>query len=262
MKDLNGKVIIVTGGTSGIGEACVRHFVECGAKVVAASIQREEGAKLVEELGADSVHFVFTDVSDETSVVSMVAETVSVFGKIDSVHCNAGVWAKGMVTDFNDADWEKVMGVNVKGVFWTAKHAIPEIEKNATGEKGSEQGVFLVTTSVAAQIGFPAHALYCASKAALEALIRCLATDHAGKIRAVGISPGTIDTPMLAATCEGWDAPVEELYAQVEQKIPVRRLGQPLDIAKTAAFLLSRDSEYINGTIVTLDGGTMALPPW
>ena len=78
----------------------------------------------------------------------------------------------------------------------------------------------------------------------------------------MGISPGTIDTPMLAATCEGWDAPVEELYAQVEQKIPVRRLGQPLDIAKTAAFLLSRDSEYINGTIVTVDGGTMALPPW
>jgi len=99
-------------------------------------------------------------------------------------------------------------------------------------------------------------------KGALESLIRCLATDHAGKVRVVGICPGTIDTPMLAATCEGWDKPVEELYAEVAKKIPVRRLGQPIDIAKTAAFLLSDDSEYINATSIVLDGGTMALPPW
>ena len=172
------------------------------------------------------------------------------------MHCNAGVWGKGLVTDFTEADWNKLMGVNVKGAFLTAKHTIPVMEKNEAG------GVFLATTSVAAQIGVPAHALYCASKAALEALIRCLATDHAGRIRAVGISPGTIDTPMLAASCEGWDAPVEELYAEVEKKIPVRRLGQPEDIARAAAFLLSDDAAYVNGTVLTLDGGTMALPPW
>ena len=83
-----------------------------------------------------------------------------------------------------------------------------------------------------------------------------------GPAYAVGVSPGTIDTPMLAASCEGWNAPVEELYAQVEQKIPVRRLGQPDDIAKAAAFLLSDAAAYVNGTILTLDGGTMALPPW
>ncbi len=257
MKDLNGKVIVVTGGTSGIGEACVRYFHECGARVVAASIQTEEGERLAAELGED-VKFVYTNVTDEGSVKAMAEAAVDAFGRIDGVHCNAGVWAKGLVTDFTDADWEKVMGVNVKGALWTAKHTIPLMEKTAEGGKG----VFLMTTSVASQIGFPAHALYCASKAAMEALVRCLATDHAGKIRAVGISPGTIDTPMLAATCEGWDAPVEELYAEVEKKIPVRRLGQPIDIAKTAAFLMSGDSEYINGTIVTLDGGTMALPPW
>ncbi|NNE94146.1 MAG: SDR family oxidoreductase [Verrucomicrobiales bacterium] len=253
---LEGKTIIVTGGTSGIGEACVRYFAgKCGARVVAASIQKEEGAALQAELGEDRVRFVFCDVSDESSVEAMIGESVQAFGKIDGVHCNAGVWGKGLVTDFTERDFERLMGVNVKGAFWTAKHAIPAMEKTGGG-------VFLITTSVAAQIGFPAHALYCASKAALEALVRCLATDHAGTIRSVGVSPGTIDTPMLAASCEGWDAPVEELYAQVEQKIPVRRLGQPLDIAKTAAFLLSDESEYINGTIVTLDGGTMALPPW
>lgn len=255
MKD---KVIIVTGGTSGIGAACVRHFAGLGARVVAASIQEEEGEALAREISeaGGKARFVHCDVSREESVRDLVAAVVEEHGRIDAVHANAGVWGKGKVTDFTEADWDKIMGVNVRGTLWTAKHTIPVMERNENG------GVFLVTTSVAAQIGFPAHAVYCASKAALESIIRCLATDHAGTIRSVGISPGTIDTPMLAATCEGWDAPVEELYAEVEKKIPVRRLGQPEDIARAAAFLLGDDAEYVNGTILTLDGGTMVLPPW
>lgn len=255
--DLQGKVLLVTGGTSGIGEACVRHFASLGAQVAAVSNQREAGASLETELRAagSDVTYVYADVADEASVQAAVESTVAAYGRIDGVHCNAGVWAKGKVTDFDDAVWEKVMGVNVKGVFWTAKHAIPALEN--TGK-----GVFLVTTSVAAFVGFPAHALYCASKGALESLVRCLATDHAGKVRVVGICPGTIDTPMLAATCEGWDKPVEELYAEVARRIPVRRLGQPDDIARTAAFLFSDDAGYINATSIVLDGGTLALPPW
>ncbi len=255
--NLTDKVILVTGGTSGIGEACARHFASLGAKVVAASNQQERGEALEAELRAAGreVRFVHADVSDETQVKAMVDFALSAYGRLDGVHCNAGVWGKGTVAEFNEAIWDKIMNVNVKSVFWTAKHAIPALE--ATGK-----GVFLITTSVAAFIGFPAHALYCASKGALESLVRCLAADHAGKVRVAGICPGTIDTPMLAETCEGWDKPVEELYAEVAKKIPVRRLGQPEDIAKTAAFLLSEDAEYINATSIVLDGGTMALPPW
>ncbi|MFT4691829.1 MAG: SDR family NAD(P)-dependent oxidoreductase [Verrucomicrobiia bacterium] len=254
---LKNKVIIVTGGTSGIGAACTRHFADEGAKIVCASIQKEEGEALAAELTAtgQTVAFIYADVTSEDSVRELVAGTVALHGRIDGVHCNAGVWARGLVTEFNEADWEKVMGVNVKGVFWTAKHAIPELEKSAAG-------VLLITTSVASEIGFPAHALYCASKAALEATVRCLATDHAGKVRVVSVSPGTIDTPMLAASCQGWDKPVAELYAEVEKKIPVRRLGQPIDIARAAAFLMSDDASYVNGTSLVLDGGTMGLPPW
>jgi len=254
---LKDKVIVVTGGTSGIGEGCVRHFASLGARVVIASNQPDQGASLESELraaGCDAL-YVFTDVAREDSVQSLIARALERYGRIDGVHCNAGVWAKGRVTDFDDAAWEKVMGVNVKGAFWTAKHAVPVMERQG-------KGVILITTSVAAHIGFPAHALYCASKAALEAMVRCLAVDHAGKVRVVGISPGTIDTPMLAATCQGWDKPVAELYADVARRIPVRRLGQPLDIAQTAAFLLSDQAEYINATSIVLDGGTMALPPW
>lgn len=254
---LGGKVVIVTGGTSGIGEACSRHFAQLGAKVVVASNQPERGASLQQELQAQGqeASFIETDVSVEQDIKSLVDETLNRYGRIDCLHSNAGMWCQGTVKDFCEDDWQAIMGVNVKGNFLLLKHIVPVMEQQG-------EGVVLITTSVAAVVGFPAHALYCASKAALEALIRCLATDHAGVIRVVGVCPGTIDTPMLRASCAGWDKPVEELFAEVAQKIPVRRLGQPEDVAKAAAFLLSDDASYINGSSVMLEGGTLALPPW
>lgn len=257
MSHLQDKVVLVTGATSGIGEGCARHFASLGARVVLASNQEERGAALEGELrGAGlEARFVPADVACEEQVRALVARAVDCYGRIDAVHCNAGVWGKGKVTEFDDALWNKVMGVNVKGVFLTAKHTIPLMERQ-------QGGVMLITTSVAAFVGFPAHALYCASKAALEAVVRCLAVDHAGTVRVCGLCPGTIDTPMLAATCDGWDKPVDELYAEVARRIPVRRLGVPGDIAKAAAFLLSEEASYVNGTSLVLDGGTLALPPW
>jgi NAD(P)-dependent dehydrogenase (short-subunit alcohol dehydrogenase family) len=254
---LREKVLIVTGGTSGIGEGCSRHFASLGARVVIASNQAEPGAALERELRAagQTATFVFTDVANEESVQTLVRRTLELHGRIDGVHCNAGVWAQGKVTEFDDATWNRVMTVNVKSVFWTAKHVVPVMERQG-------RGAIVITTSVAAFVGFPSHALYCASKAALEALVRCLAVDHAGKVRVVGLCPGTIDTPMLAATCAGWTKSKEELYADVARRIPVRRLGQPLDVAQAAAFLLGDEAGYINGTSLVLDGGTMALPPW
>src|SRR5690606_37566676 len=112
-----------------------------------ASNQQNEGEALQKELGENSL-FVHTDVSDESSVQNMVARAQEKFGRIDGVHCNAGVWRQGAVTEFNTADWNFVMGVNVQGVLWTAKHAIPVMEQNATGS--TPGGVFLITTSVAA----------------------------------------------------------------------------------------------------------------
>ncbi len=251
------KVILVTGGTSGIGEACSRHFAELGAKVVAASNQRDAGQALEEaERGQGrELRFVFTDVADEESVRQLVARTVELHGRIDCLVSNAGVLRMGPVTEFDDAMWDAVMGVNVKGNLWLAKHVAPVMQKQG-------KGVICITTSVAAFVGFPNHALYCASKAALEALVRSLAVELAGCVRVVGICPGTIDTPMLAASCDGWDKPVAEIYAEVEQKIPVRRLGTPLDAARTIAFLLSDEASYLNAVSLVLDGGTLALPPW
>ncbi len=254
---IQGKVIIVTGGTSGIGEGCTRHFAELGARVVTASNQEEEGRALEQELrdAGHEVAFVYTDVSDEQSVKALVDRTLELHGRIDGAHSNAGVWREGKVTDLNEDDWDLVMGVNVKGNLYFAKHLVPVFEKQG-------EGVLVITTSVAAFVGFPAHALYCASKAALDALIRCLTTDHAGYLRVVGVCPGTIDTPMLAASAAGFPKPIDELYAEVAEKIPVRRLGRPEDVAKAVAFLLSEDAGFIAGTSVFLEGGTMALPPW
>ncbi|HJN16629.1 MAG TPA: SDR family oxidoreductase [Armatimonadota bacterium] len=251
---IEGKTVIVTGGTSGIGEGCSRHFVDEGAKVVIASNQAAEGEALAAELG-ESATFVEVDVSDEASVEALMAKTVDLHGRIDVLHSNAGVWRQGKVTDFTVDDWNVVMGVNVMGNLWLAKHAVPVMEKQG-------KGVICITTSVAAFVGFPEHALYCASKAALEALIRCLATDHAGCVRVVGVCPGTVDTPMLAASAAGWTAPLEELYADISKKIPVRRMGTPLDVAKAVAFLISDNAAYIDATTLVLDGGTLALPPW
>lgn len=256
--NIKDKVIIVTGGTSGIGAGCTSRYAELGAKVVCASNQQAEGEARAAELQAQGypVNFVYCNITEEASVAALVQRTVELHGRVDAVHSNAGVWRQGKVTDFTEEDYNAVMGVNVKGNFWLCKHVVPVMESQDSG------GVIVLTTSVAAQIGFPQHALYCASKAALEALIRCLCNDHAGKVRVVGVSPGTIDTPMLAATCAGWDKSKEEIYAEVAQKIPVRRLGQPLDIANAAAFLMSEEASYINGAVLVLDGGTLPLPPW
>ncbi len=250
---IEGKVVIVTGGTSGIGEGCVKHFAQIGAKVVAASIQQAEGDALAAEL--DNVDFIYTDVSDEAQIKALIDGTLALHGRIDACASNAGAWRQGKVTDFNEADWDLIMGVNVKGNLYLAKYLAPVFE-----EQG--KGVFVITTSVAAFIGFPEHALYCMSKAALDALVRCLTTDHPGYMRTVAICPGTIDTPMLAATAAGWTAPLEELYAEIALKIPVRRLGTPEDVAKAAAFLMSDDAGYVAGTSLFLEGGTMGLPPW
>lgn len=254
---LAGKTVLLTGGTSGIGEGCTRYYAQQGARVLFASNQKAEGEAMEQELRAEGLEarFVPVDTRCEESVQAMVASALEHYGRVDCLHANAGVWRQGLVTDFTEDDYDFLMGINVKGTFLTCKHVVPVMERQG-------KGVICITTSVAAFVGFPAHALYCASKAALEALIRCLATDHAGVVRVVGVCPGTIDTPMLAASCAGWDKPREELYAEVAQKIPVRRLGQPLDVARAAAFLMSDDAEYIDGVSLPLEGGTLALPPW
>ncbi|HIQ20341.1 MAG TPA: SDR family oxidoreductase [Planctomycetes bacterium] len=258
MADLKDKVILVTGGTSGIGLACAQLFARSGAKVVAMSIQPDEGKALAEQMTAEGHQCLFHpgDVGCEEDVKAAVRLAVDRFGRLDVAHANAGVLKNQKITDLALEDFHLLINVNLLGAVLVAKHAIPVMRRQG-------KGVICFTTSVAAEIGFPEHAVYCASKAAVVALMRSLTTDHTPEgIRFVAVSPGTIDTPMLAASCEGWDKPKEELYAAVAQKIPVRRMGQPIDVARAVAFLVSDEADFISGSVVHLEGGTLALPPW
>ncbi len=258
MSHLKDKVVLITGGTSGIGEACTELFARSGSKVVAMSIQPEEGTALADRLTAEghTCLFHYGDVSREADVKGAVDLAVSQFGRLDIVHSNAGVLRNEKITDLTVDEFHLVINVNLLGPVLLAKHAIPVMQQQG-------KGVICFTTSVAADIGFPEHAIYCASKAALVALMRSLTTDHSPHgVRFVAVSPGTIDTPMLAASCAGWDKPKEELYADVAKKIPVQRMGQPIDVARAVAFLVSDDAGFINGSVVHLEGGTLALPPW
>lgn len=255
---LKDKVILITGGTSGIGEACTELFVRQGAQVVTMSIQREAGEALARRLsdGGGRCLFQFGDTTQEADVQAAVALAVERFGRLDCVHANAGILRNQKITGITLDDFYALINVNLLGPVLVAKHAIPVMERQG-------RGVICFTTSVAADIGFPAHGVYGASKAAVVALMRSLTTDHSPHgVRFVAVSPGTIDTPMLAASCAGWDTPQEELYAQVAKKIPVQRMGQPIDVAQVVAFLFTDAAGFVNGSVVHLEGGTRCLPPW
>ena len=222
------------------------------------SIQAEAGKSLAGQLTSEghACLFHYGDVSREEDVKAAVGLAVEKFGRLDAVVANAGVLRNQKITELAVDDFHAVINVNLLGAALVAKHAVPVMERQG-------KGCICFTTSVAAEIGFPEHGIYCASKAGVVALMRCLTTDHSPNgVRFVAVSPGTIDTPMLAASCEGWAKPKEELYAEVAKKIPVQRLGQPEDVARAVAFLLSDDAGFINGSVVHLEGGTLALPPW
>lgn len=256
--NLKDKVILITGGTSGIGEACTELFARQGAKVVTMSIQEEAGAALARRLSDEgrTCLFHFGDTSREDDVRAAVEIAVSRFGRLDRVHANAGVLRNQKITEITLDDFYALVNVNLLGPVLVAKHAIPVMERQG-------KGVICFTTSVAADIGFPSHAVYAASKAAVVAMMRSLTTDHSPQgVRFVAVSPGTIDTPMLAASCAGFDKPQAEIYAEVAKKIPVQRMGKPADVANVVGFLFSDEAGFVNGSVVHLEGGTLCLPPW
>ena len=257
MERLAGKVVLITGGTSGIGRACAELMAREGAQVIAMSIQQAEGHDLQQQLAGEGRECVFFhgDTSCEADVQSAVRLALDRYGRLDVAHANAGLLRNQRITELTLEDFHALINVNLLGPALVAKHAIPVMERQG-------RGVICFTTSVAADIGFPGHAIYCASKAGLVAMMRCLATDHSPRgLRFVAVSPGTIDTPMLAKSCEGWDKPQEVLYAEVAQD-PRTAIRDTRRRSPPVAFLVSDDAGFINGSVVHLEGGTLALPPW
>jgi NAD(P)-dependent dehydrogenase (short-subunit alcohol dehydrogenase family) len=239
----------VTGGSSGLGAACVRHVVSLGGRAVIADVNRDAGEKLAQELGANAA-FAATDVTDEASVRAAFDAGVQRFQRLDGVIQCAGIVhgekILGKAGPHALASFAKVIQVNLVGTFNVLRLAAAVMEKNEPGEDG-ERGVIICTASVAAFDGQIGQAAYAASKGGVASLILPAARELASKgIRVVGIAPGIFDTPMLASLPE----PVRQ---SLGQQVPFpSRLGKPEEYAQLAQHLC--ENVMLNGCVVRLDG--------
>jgi NAD(P)-dependent dehydrogenase (short-subunit alcohol dehydrogenase family) len=251
MGALDGKIAIVTGGTSGIGEGIARAFVSEGAKVVIAGRREEEGRALEKSIG---VRFVRTDVASEADVKAMVDRTLEWFGHLDCLVNNAGIPSPMVsVTEVDVPTIDQVLAVNVKGVFLGIKHAAPAM-------LAQQSGSIVNVGSMAGHRGGVSGHIYSASKGAVSALTRSAAAELGERgIRVNTISPGAIVTGIFGknAGLEGSKADkvagaAKEAFAKIQ---PIPRAGMPEDIAQAAVFLASDGSGFINGQDIVIDGG-------
>jgi NAD(P)-dependent dehydrogenase (short-subunit alcohol dehydrogenase family) len=251
MPKLAGKVAIVTGGTSGMGQAIATRFAAEGASVVFGGRNRERGRLVTEAIRARDGKglFVEGDVGCLDTNQKLVERAISSFGRLDILAANAGILGLGSITGVALETWHETIATNLNGVFYLLRAGIPEIQK-AGG------GTIVVTGSIAAYKGFPNHAAYCASKGALIPLVKQVAAEYSPEIRANIICPGPVDTPLIWDSAQAFPKPEEAVNAVADRTL-MKRLGRPEDVANTALFLASEDSSWLTGAAVTLDGGVM-----
>lgn len=252
--DLRDKIAVVTGGASGLGREVVDLMSGRGAAVVIFD-RNGDGAKTVAdhfaELGRPVIPFT-GDVTDAASFDDAIALARREFGGFNVLHNNAGVELEKHLHETTDEEFDWVMGINLKGVFFGCRAAINSFRKDGTG------GAIVNTTSVAAHAGISSVAAYCASKAALLALTQSIADGYAGEgIRANCVSPGEMETPMLQ---QFLDAAPDPAAARTEllKSYPAARFADPSEVAKAVVFLASDDAAFINGTCLAVDGGLSA----
>jgi NAD(P)-dependent dehydrogenase (short-subunit alcohol dehydrogenase family) len=248
---LDNKVVLITGAGGGIGQAAVRKFVSEGAKVMLADIGTEVTQALVDELGSELCACVAVDVAVADQVENMVRATVDRFGGIDVFVANAGVEGKiGSIMDTDVANLDKILAVNVRGV-WLGLHYVMPVMRDAGG------GSVIITSSGAGVQGSPNTAGYNSSKHAVIGLMRCAALEVAQfGIRVNTVNPGAVETRMMESIEEGFaDAGAGDFRAMVEAVTPLGRYGQPDEIANMMVFLGSDDSSYCTGGVFMVDGG-------
>ncbi len=248
---LKQKVAIITGAKSGIGLATARRFAAEGAKVVLADIRdAQQEAREVTRGGGEAV-FVQVDVSHESQVSALIEKTIVTYGRLDILVNNAGIELAKKVTDTSEAEWDRLMDVNLKGVFLCSKAAIPVMRRQGGG----------VIVNVASELGLVGGseiAAYCASKGGVVQLTKAMAIDHVGdQIRVNCVCPGPVATRLLEAIVDASPNPQRERRSIVEKTL-MKRVGQPEEIANVILFLASEESSYMTGSIVVVDGGLTA----
>jgi NAD(P)-dependent dehydrogenase (short-subunit alcohol dehydrogenase family) len=243
---LAGRVCVVTGGAQGIGEACARRFAREEALVVIADIDDARGTALAKELGGLYVH---CDVGDKAQVDALVAQTVAAHGRIDVLVNNAGIFKAAEFLDVTEADFDAVLRINLKGSFLVGQ-AVARVM--AASGKGS----IVNMSSVNGVLAIPTIASYNVSKGGINQLTRVMALSLAGQgVRVNAVAPGTIATELAAKAVLTSD----EAKAKIMSRTPMKRLGEPSEIADTVAYLASDAASYVTGEIVVVDGGRMTL---
>jgi NAD(P)-dependent dehydrogenase (short-subunit alcohol dehydrogenase family) len=245
---LNGKIAVVTGGTSGIGLATAKEFSALGAKVILTGRDKNTVNKTAEEINATGIVCDQAKLSDIDDLVNQVKIK---YGSIDILFVNAGIVLFSSIEDATEEHFDKLMDTNFKGSFFTLSKFIPLIRKG---------GAITLLSSINAGTGQSLSAVYSASKGALNSVLKVAMTELAPKgIRINAVSPGSVATNLLAPA--GLDqATVQQFASRTLSKIPVNRFGKPEEIAKLVAFLSSDDAAFITGSEYIIDGGTSINP--
>jgi len=248
---LKGKVAIVTGGGLGIGRAIAATFVREGARVVVADLNEGAGRETVGTIQASGgkVCFVRTDVSKVKDTQHMIDVTLATYGRLDILVNNAGVYTRGDVVSTSLEAWNRLLSVNLTGVFLCCKAAIPALRQGGGG------AIINISSSVGWQYAAPGIAAYAASKFGVTGLTKAMACDHLPEnIRVNCICPGPTDTPLIRGSRTS-----QELQAFMEAQ-PIGRLGSPEEIAAAALFLASDEASFVTGVALPVDGGQAAYP--
>ena len=242
----NDKTIVITGGAKGIGAGCARVFHRDKGNVVLLDVDEEKGREFSRELGGRSM-FIACDVSKESQVSEAMAQAVAQFGGLDVLVNNAGYQIYKTVTETTEEDWDALLGVNLKGAFLCARHAIPYMQ-----EKG--RGVVVNISSVQAFVTQPKVAAYATSKSGLIGLTRSIAIDYAPDIRSVAICPGGVDTPMNRQAFQQSPDPEEVRQETIDIHL-VKRMAEAGEIGEFVAYVASEKGAFITGQALRIDGG-------
>jgi NAD(P)-dependent dehydrogenase (short-subunit alcohol dehydrogenase family) len=246
-------VAIVTGGASGIGASTARMLARRGASVVVADLNNADGELVVSTIASGGGTAVFTkcDVSQATDVEHLIASTVEQFGRLDGLVANAGIQIEKALVETTDADWDRVIDINLRGTFLCARAAVRQMVKTGGG-------VIVATGSVLSLAAEPNLAAYCASKGGILMLVRSIATDYGRfNIRANCVCPGYINTPLGDSYFDRHDDPTTA-RREAENLHLLGRLGETDEVAACIAFLLSEDASFITGSALVVDGGLLA----